>query len=436
MKGFKYQITLYVTLKKDKLDGKKEYAEVYFNSFIKIVINENFNNGIDKSFEEILYRLDNWINEGSGWTVELIDAQYLNISRYILLFGGTFLELPKELNNPKKGLINLHNKDNRCFLWCHVRHLNLVNEHSTRINKKDKKIADTLNYSGISFPVSTKDYGLIQDQNDICINVFSYEDKIVCPIYISEKDFNNSMNVFMIHDEASKTSEDKFNYVFIKDFNKLMYNITKHKEKKWFCLRCLQNVSNKSVLDKHKENCLIINGKQKVELSNGYISFKNYSNKIKAPFKIYADFECILRNSKECGKIDDNSSYSVKTHDHVPCGFVYKVVCIDDRFSKDVVIYRGREDCVNKFIDAILNESEYCKKIMKDHFNKNLIMSIEEEELFQKANKCWICDKLFELVVEKVRDYCHVTGKFRGAAQFSCNANFKTKKKVLVIFQI
>ena len=133
MKGFKYQITLYVTLKKDKLDGKKEYAEVYFNSFIKIVINENFNNGIDKSFEEILYRLDNWINEGSGWTVELIDAQYLNISRYILLFGGTFLESPKELNNPKKGLINLHNKDNRCFLWCHVRHLNLVNEHSTRI---------------------------------------------------------------------------------------------------------------------------------------------------------------------------------------------------------------------------------------------------------------------------------------------------------------
>ena len=71
---------------------------------------------------------------------------------------------------------------------------------------------------------------------------------------------------------------------------------------------------------------------------------------------------------------------------------------------------------------------------MKDHFNNNLIMSIEEEELFQKANKCWICDKLFEVVDEKVRDHCHVSGKFRGAAHFSCNANFKITKKVPIIF--
>ena len=136
MKGFKYQITLYIILKKDKLNDKKEYAETYFNLFVKIVMSENFDNSIDKSFEEILYRFDNWINEGFGSTIELRNPQYLNISRYIPLFGGTFFELPKELNNPKKGLINLRNRDNRCFLWCHVRHLNPVNEHSTGIKKK------------------------------------------------------------------------------------------------------------------------------------------------------------------------------------------------------------------------------------------------------------------------------------------------------------
>ena len=90
------------------------------------------------------------------------------------------------MNNPKKGLINIRNNDNKCFLWCHVRHLNLVNNHSTRIKKEHKKIADTLNYAGINFPVSAKDYGKIENQNDICINVFSYEDKVVCPIYISK----------------------------------------------------------------------------------------------------------------------------------------------------------------------------------------------------------------------------------------------------------
>ena len=102
MKGFKYQITLYITLKKNKLDGKSEYARGYFHSFIKIVINENFDNSVNKSLEEILYRLDNWINEGSGWLVELINDQYLNVSNYIPLFGSSFFELPKESNNPKK----------------------------------------------------------------------------------------------------------------------------------------------------------------------------------------------------------------------------------------------------------------------------------------------------------------------------------------------
>ena len=121
------------------------------------MINENFDNSIDKSFEEILYRLDNWINEGSGWIVELINSQYFNICNYIPLFGGTFFELPKELDNPKKGLINLRNKDNKCFLWCYVRPLNPVNNHSTRIKKEDKRIADTLDYSGIIFPVSAND---------------------------------------------------------------------------------------------------------------------------------------------------------------------------------------------------------------------------------------------------------------------------------------
>ena len=93
----------------------------------------------------------------------------------------------------------------------------------------------------------------------------------------------------------------------------------------------------------------------------------------------------------------------MKMQDHVPFGFGYKVVCADDNFGKDIVIYRGK-DCVNKFIDAILREYEYCKGVMRDHFNKNLIMSMKEEDIFQEANKCCICGKLFELIDEKVRD--------------------------------
>ena len=71
---------------------------------------------------------------------------------------------------------------------------------------------------------------------------------------------------------------------------------------------------------------------------------------------------------------------------------------------------------------------------MKKHFNKNLIMSAEEEEKFQLSNSCWICDKLFVVGYEKIREHCQITGIYRGAAHFSCNANLKLSKKIPVIF--
>ena len=112
--------------------------------------------------------------------------------------------------------------------------------------------------------------------------------------------------------------------------------------------------------------------------------------------------------------------------------FCYKVVCFDDIFSEPIVVFRDKY-AAYEFIKAILKEYEYCKKVMKKHFNKNLIMS-EEEEQFQSSNTCWICEKLIDDDDEKVRDHCHITGKFRGTAHWSCSINLQLTKKVPVIF--
>ena len=223
---------------------------------------------------------------------------------------------------------------------------------------------------------------------------------------------------------------DKSHYVYIKGFNRLMFNKTGNKNKKWFCMRCLQCFSSENILNKHKEDCLVVNGEQRVKLNEEFINFKNYSRQMNAPFKIYADFECILRESNILEEAVNNSLWTRKYQDHVLCGFGYKIVCVDDRFTKDVVIYRGK-DCVNKFISAILREYEYCRDVMKNYFNKNLIMTVEEEEIFQLSNKCWICNKLFDLMDEKVRDHCHVRGKFRGAAHFVVMLILRLLKKCL-----
>ena len=124
-----------------------------------------------------------------------------------------------------------------------------------------------------------------------------------------------------------------------------MFGKSKNKNKRYFCKYSLQCFSSEKVLIEHKENCLIINGKQNVKLGKGSISFKNYSKQSPAPFKIYVDFWCILSAtpSKRVKSSDKNNvSYTEKHQAHIPCSFAYKVVCVDNKFSKKVVLYRGK----------------------------------------------------------------------------------------------
>ena len=106
----------------------------------------------------------------------------------------------------------------------------------------------------------------------------------------------------------------------------------------------------------HKKICLLINGKQSVKLKSGSISLKNYFKQLLVPFKIHAEFDCILKGVKSSDK--NNGSHTEKYRDHIPCSFAYKV---DNKFSKKVVLYR-RKNAVYRFIEAILKEYDYCKK--------------------------------------------------------------------------
>ena len=196
LKGFKYQITLAVLLSKVKNNSETEYSPVYFNFSTKTVINNKFK--LDHSFQEIIYKLDNWINNGFEWIVEEIISQDLNISCYIPLSGSTYIKLPAELNHPMKGLINIKNNDNKCFLWCHVRHLNCVDKNLGRTTKKDREIVKKLNYRGVDFPLSKKHDGKIEVLNGICVNVFCCESKVIYPVYLSKQCFNDCVDLLLI----------------------------------------------------------------------------------------------------------------------------------------------------------------------------------------------------------------------------------------------
>ena len=133
-------------------------------------------------------------------------------------------------------------------MWCHVRHLNLINKNPQRITKKDKELISKLNYKSVNFPVSKKDYCKIEVQNNTRINVFCYENKVVYPAYLSNQKFNDSMDLLLISNEFIS------HYVYIKDFDRLMFNKTKCKGKKYFCKCCLQCFDSEKVLSEHKED--------------------------------------------------------------------------------------------------------------------------------------------------------------------------------------
>ena len=177
-----------------------------------------------------------------------------------------------------KGLINLKNKDHKCFMWCHVRLINPQNRNAERINKQDKKIAANLNYSDIVFPLDINDYEKIEDRFQMQINVFGYENKVY-PLYISKKSYDQTLNLLLI------TEKDKSHYVFIKDFNRLMFSRTKHKDKKHYCMSCLQNFTTEEILSNHKKQCLLINGCQAVNYESGTIKFTNHDKQIPILFK-------------------------------------------------------------------------------------------------------------------------------------------------------
>ena len=126
------------------------------------------------------------------------------------------MKLPAELKGPKKGLIKIKNKDKKCFLWCHVRHINPVKIHLERIIREDNKLND-LNYDGVGFLVREKDLSKIEKRNNICINMFCYQNKMTFPIYNSNHKFQNSMDLLLV------TNQNKSNYVYIKDFNRFMF---------------------------------------------------------------------------------------------------------------------------------------------------------------------------------------------------------------------
>ena len=194
-------------------------------------------------------------------------------------------------------------------------------------------------------------------------------------------------------------------------------------------MHCLQCFTEQRILNNHKEKCLVLNNDtQKIECKEGKIKFNNYQNLIPVPFKIYGDIECFNKN------IDVQKGKHTKLYqEHIPNSIAAKLVCIDKKYNSPIIIFEG-QDCIEKFLEWVIEQYKKCYEIKTTKFNKILKMTPEDEENHKNSNKYWISTEEIADNKDKVRDHCHITGKYRGAAHRECNSKLRMPMKLPVFF--
>ena len=437
----KVKLYLNCLMKRTDSDGFTLIKKFAFHSIGKKIIteatdlNEVYHEMRDEIEEKIMQMQD---AQGSGWVFVEVENLTLHIDIWDSIGGSSYIDLPKELKN-KNAIINMKNEDNnKCFLWCVLRALNPKDKHPERIDKDLKSKEDTLNMEGITYPVDLKDINRFEKQNlDISISVLGYsKDARIYPLRISKytkvkKEDGRKHNIVLLLIKNG----DNSHYCFVKNLSALLTSqINKHKSKFYFCLNCLNGYDKLEKLEKHKEYC---SEEESIKINmpspDTYIKFKNSLYSERAPFAIYADFESILKPLDTC-KPDPNKSYTLKYQKHEPVSFVYYIKSFNENVYKSKLrsyVKENEED--PDTIDVFINWLEEDVKIISELGNEKMIITTEEEEQFKQASDCWICHKKLNLE-DRVRDHCHYTGRYRGAAHNICNLKYSKPNNISVFF--
>ena len=312
----------------------------------------------------------------------------------------------------------------KCFKWAVIATMKCeeIENNNQRVSKLRRY--DDFDWDGINFPVSISDIKRFESRNEISINVLALEGK---KIYICRKgrEYNRVANLMLI------TDGEKKHYVAIKSLGRLLsMQNSKHKESQHFCTNCLQGFADQHSSDEHYVYCRS-NESVRIEMpvKRPIVEYSDSQHQFKVPFIMYADFESILEPIQGA-RNNPNLSLTRGVNIHTPFGW-----CLYSRFAygdldKPLSQYRG-SDCVEKFCEQIISEAKRLYNSFPELPMKPLTKSQLKE--YKRATKCHICFKPFG-DRGKVRDHCHYSGLYRGAAHFCCNLQYKIPNYIPVVF--
>ena len=436
----KLYLNCYMTKGEIDPDGFKIIRKFAFHSIGQKIITESTD--VNEIYGEMVDEIKEEIQKveqaaGSGWVFLEVENLTLYTDIWDPIKAGSYIDLPKELKN-KNAIINMKNEDDKCFMWCVLRALNPKDKNAERIDKDLKSKENTLNMEGIAYPVDFKGVKRFEKQNpDISISILGYsKDERVYPLRISKftklkKEEERKHNIVLLLIKNG----DNSHYCYVKKLSALLSSqVNKHNHKLYFCLNCLNGYDDPEKLENHKKYC---SEEESVKINmpppETYIKFNNFLYSERAPFAVYADFESILK-PLDTYETDPNKSYTMKYQEHEPVSFVYYIKSFNENVYKSKLrtyIKENPED--PDTVDVFINWLEEDVKIISELGNEKMVITKEEEEQFKQASNCWICHKKLNLE-DRVRDHCHYTGRYRGAAHNICNLKYSKPNNISVFF--
>ena len=373
----------------------------------------------------------------SGLMVVKVKEIHMMYNKYNPTRAGKYINLPKWISL-KKACINIKNKDEKCFKYAIQCGYHKIYEKSHPENFYHyKKIEDGLGFDGINFPANNNDIDKFEELNhNVSVNVFEVDDEqeqIVIGRKLKNKDAKCHIDLLRIDED------DISHYVYVKDCSRLLNSQkSKFRNKSYFCKYCHTGFGTQELLNKHYEKgCMEVEGQQiEMPTPDEKLKFKHHFKKLRCPFVIYADFECLTEELKQP---EDDEIKTYKYQEHKPCGFMLNLVNAVDNTNQEF-LYRGDDafDVFCKKIDGIRDE---IKEKMQE--KKEIEMTDEDKKDFETATHCFICgDKLKNSYkndkeaekYKKVRDHCHFSGKYRGCAHSICNLNFCNRYFKIPVF--
>lgn len=435
-----------------------------------------------KNVEEVvLLKIEEFQNNGSGWTLNEIIELSVNINDFEFFTGSTYIPTPKFVLD-KHCVINVQNKDNECFKWAILSCLYPAPSNADRVEKY-KDYVNNVNFEGMVFPVDLKQISKFEQLNSsISVNVYMVEKKFdferkvmiekVLPVRLTQavKDkhihllllrenvekrtnpFKNTMTKYLeaimgqeedtdtvedvVEQAENEMSEETGHYCWIKNFSKLISSsCTKRGHKIFICDRCLCHFNVKTTLDEHVSDCSNMNEcKLRIpDERNKWLYFTNYQRQLEIPFIVYADTESMLVPVENNDSDDDDIKIPKGAYQqHIPYSIGYYLHC---RFDPSKSFYKSNtgQNCIEWFANELFRIStETIAPVLSSY--KKMIISEEEEASFQLTTICSICKKTIFKNQKKVHDHCHITGKFRGAAHSNCNLSYQESRHIPVVF--